>query len=429
MGKESLKKIIPFQLQQLGYALLGEGGIRSVLHNRRIIKGIRSTGVCRTVIVVSSLPMMRYEGLRELLCGDPRFDVNVLIVPFRTWEPSEQQKAIRELSDYFERKGVTYRIGDSEHPETAAWLTAYRPQLMLYPQPYEDNYELPYDWTAQKQALLAYQNYGFTTVKSWWSKNLLFHNQAWRIFAANSFEKEDFKKMCYRRGRNVRVTFDAEADKFLAPAASKPWKSPEDGKARKRVIFAPHFQIQQNELFNRAAFIWLGDFMLEMAEKYKDSIQFAFKPHPRLRTALYEHPDWGPERTDAYYKRWAEGENTQFESGEYMDLFKDSDAMIHNCGSFTAEYLFTGNPVLFTTKDLREITDTANDFGLKCIEAHNMAATTEEVEDFIRKCVLGNEDPKKAERESFKQRYLLPPAGESAAGNMYREILHGLKFA
>jgi DivIVA domain-containing protein len=63
----------------------------------------------------------------------------------------------------------------------------------------------------------------------------------------------------------------------------------------------------------------------EFAEKYADRIQWAFKPHPLLRDTLYQHPDWGKERTDAYYGRWESMPNTQLETGAYVELFKQSD--------------------------------------------------------------------------------------------------------
>ena len=36
---------------------------------------------------------------------------------------------------------------------------------------------------------------------------------------------------------------------------------------------------------------------------------------------------------------------------EYVELFKSSDALIHDCGSFMAEYLVTNKPVLFLEKN------------------------------------------------------------------------------
>ncbi len=44
------------------------------------------------------------------------------------------------------------------------------------------------------------------------------------------------------------------------------------------------------------------EFMLEMAQKYSDRIQIAFKPHPILRPEL-SLPEVWKRKTDEYYRR------------------------------------------------------------------------------------------------------------------------------
>jgi CDP-glycerol glycerophosphotransferase (TagB/SpsB family) len=99
----------------------------------------------------------------------------------------------------------------------------------------------------------------------------------------------------------------------------------------------------------------MAELMLELAQAYKDRIQIAFKPHPSLITQLYQHPDWGKERADDYYARWQQMENTQLETGGYVDLFMTSDAMIHDSGSFVVEYLYANRPVMFVSINLQSI--------------------------------------------------------------------------
>jgi hypothetical protein len=60
---------------------------------------------------------------------------------------------------------------------------------------------------------------------------------------------------------------------------------------------------------------------------------------------LEQDPNWGSEKTTAYYDKWDNLDNGQFKSGDYVDLLT-SDALIHDCGSFMAEYLVVGKPAL-----------------------------------------------------------------------------------
>ena len=57
---------------------------------------------------------------------------------------------------------------------------------------------------------------------------------------------------------------------------------------------------------------------LNIAEKYKDKIQIAFKPHPLLKVKLSKHKEWGQQRTEDYYKKWQNLENGQLEEDDYI---------------------------------------------------------------------------------------------------------------
>ena len=48
---------------------------------------------------------------------------------------------------------------------------------------------------------------------------------------------------------------------------------------------------------------------------------------------------------DEYYAQWAKV-GLVYTTGDYFDIFKDSDAMITDCSSFCTEYFFTGKPLL-----------------------------------------------------------------------------------
>ena len=193
------------------------------------------------------------------------------------------------------------------------------------------------------------------------------------------------------------------------------WKPQE--KKKKRIIWAPHHTVDY--LFNSSNFLTYSEEMLRLAEKYKEEIQIAFKPHPVLKFKLINI--WGLEKTEEYNSRWANMENGQIEQGDYIDLFMTSDAMIHDSVSFTAEYLYTGKPVLFQIKE-KQVLEEFNSFCRMCIEKHYHAYSIEETEQFIREVVIGGKDPKKAEREQFYKQYLYPKDGVMPSDKIF-EIL------
>ena len=166
--------------------------------------------------------------------------------------------------------------------------------------------------------------------------------------------------------------------------------------------------------------------MLDIARQYQDNIQFAFKPHPRLFTELCNHSLWGKEKADEYYNRWRDGANTQLETGPFVALFKGSDAMIHDSGSFTAEYQFTGKPAMFTTRDMTESEKTLNALGKAALQVHYPGKCREDIITFLESVVLKGEDPMQAVRQDFKEKFLTSPGGKSTADNIHREVVSSI---
>ena len=145
-----------------------------------------------------------------------------------------------------------------------------------------------------------------------------------------------------------------------------------------------------------------------MAELFLEEIQFAFKPHQVLKFKLQQL--WGNEKTEQYYRRWDSLENTQLVSDGYVDLFLTSDAMIHDSGSFTTEYLFTRKPVMYLCRDT-DMKSKFNEFGIHSFDCHYHGKTANDIESFLREVVLEGKDPMRPQREQFFEDYLKPKDG------------------
>ena len=134
-------------------------------------------------------------------------------------------------------------------------------------------------------------------------------------------------------------------------------------------------------------------------------------------TELYAHPDWGKEKTDAFYKLWETMPNTKVETGNYIDLFMTSDAMIHDSSSFSVEYLYTGKPVMYFSRNENEYRKELNGLGNGSLDQHYIGTNTDAIYSFIDNIVLGSNDPKKEQRNKFVNDILLPPNGKSVVEN------------
>ena len=390
------------------------------------IQRIQAKGSVSVCFIVSSLPMWRFQRVYDVLAQDSRFKLNVAIYPFSTYSKVEQESAMESLRVYFTERHMPLLDLSKETMPGHALKNKLNPDIVFYPQPYNWLYPKDLDCKSFSDRLLCYIPYSIYMTEAPWVYKSVFNNIAWRLYYGSKFSKAYASNVLYNKGQNIKVVGEPMADYFSEPPVQSVWK-PQD-RIKKKVIWAPHFSIVDEGFHHRDSFTWLSETMWKMAEQYRNQIQFAFKPHPRLRSVLSNLTGWGEEKTQAYYRKWEKGENTQLETGPYVDLFKESDAMIHDCGSFSVEYHFTGKPALFTTHDIDKVIKDKNEVGRNGLLAHYIGKNEEDVKTFLDQVVLNGIDPKKKERELFQNNYLIPPDGRTVAEAIYQDILTGLNF-
>ena len=393
---------------------------------KSLIQALQKRGKANVLFFVSNVAMWRAQKVFDLLNRDEHFSVSVFLYPFSSFEKEQRLQAIHTLRDYFSERQLPFYDGTQIEDPAAFIKKEIRPDIVFYPQQYMNLYGNGLDSELYDDLLLCYIPYALIVFDQGWLYNQRYNNVAWRLYFPSQLHKDNAEHLAINKGRNVRLVGEASADAYLDEDHSNPWKERQSRK--KRIIWAPHFSIGKDGLLHRGSFLDLHALMLKLATQYAEHIQIAFKPHPRLLTELYNHPDWGKEKADAYYRKWAEMPNTQLETGEYIDLFMNSDAMIHDCGSFTAEYLYTLRPVMFYTHDRKAVEKQLNELGMAALDAHYIGGSADDIESFIKDVVIGENDPKVSARKAVYDKYLLPPNGRSTAENIYHDLLSSLGF-
>ncbi len=368
------------------------------------IRLIKSKGCAKALFIVSSLSIWKYEEILDLLSKDQRFETDIIICPFPSYSDQAKKLSIEQLKDYFSKKGLKYSEYNSNDEDQQKLINKKNYDLIFYPMPYEGLYDQILEYTSNKEKLLCYTPYGVNTSAGELFINTHFHNLAWKIFSTTPLHKTLCKKYTVNRGENIVVVGENNSEKVRDKNSFYEWKT--YGNSTKKIIWAPHYSIMEGHAFNRVAFLWLSSFMLEIADQYNGKISIVFKPHPKLRTLMYEHPEWGKKRTDEYFEKWRIGRYTGLEEGEYSTLFATSDAMIHDSSSFIGEYMYTTKPVLFTSKDFKSVRNECNEFGNACIDLHYHAVNQEDIIQFIDNVLLGGKDPLKEQRERFYKEML-----------------------
>lgn len=368
------------------------------------IQQIRSKKVIKVAFVLSDLGKWKTEFLfRAMLCH-PRFSPVIFVEPNSFGD--NQESVV--LKNYLERQKYNFF-----ELATSKKISDYtRPDILFCQEPYSGNIKKNF------LSLYCFVPYAYHTTDAKWFIDTPMLNIAWQVYYENSLAAKNVSKIMKNKGRNCIVTGLPSSDLFYQQFIYKdPWKR-QIGK-KKRIIWAPHHTIFDNQFVCHSTFLEYFDTMLLLAQKYENKIQIAFKPHPVLKAKLYQI--WGKEKTDIYYLKWENRDNTQLILGTYVSLFLYSDAMIHDCGSFMVEYHYTKKPVMYlVNKKFR--TDELNEFGKRAFDLHYIGRNSEDIELFINNVIEGN-DYMKDLRMRFYSECLLPPFGNSASNNIINSII------
>lgn len=394
-------------------------------HNRKLENEIRNKKTKTIVFFACNLPMWHYNDLYKALLSFKEVSAYIVLSPINSYTSEQKTEDLKLLREYFDAQGLSYIDFDLNNSGQHKLPAGIIPDVCFYPQPYDNLLIKGHNFTDFPNSLLAHYPYGFWMEDRVYAYNQPFHNIAWRLYYETKYHAESARNNCYYGDRNVVVTGYPNADIFTQGNFKDPWR--QQSNLKKRVIWAPHYSILPG-VENVSNFLWMANLMLEIANKYKDRIQFAFKPHPRLKTELYKHPEWGKEKTDWYYDQWLTRENLQLETGAFIDLFMTSDAMVHDSGSFCVEYLYTHKPVMYVYKKDSGFYNSLSKFGKKVLDLHYPGYTKTDIEIFIEETVVGLNDPMKNGREEFLNNTLLPPNGKTVLQNTLDDLLTSLNI-
>ena len=137
-------------------------------------------------------------------------------------------------------------------------------------------------------------------------------------------------------------------------------------------------------------------------------IDFVFRPHPVLFKILRRKKHWGNKRVDEYLGKMISLKNVTYStSGDYLDIFAQSDGIIQDCGSYLVEYFYTKKPCCYMLKSPSDIENKFSELGKQCLDNCYIAYNQEDILDFLNNVIVKGIDPKKREREQFAEEQVM----------------------
>lgn len=378
----------------------------------KCLREVKKKDKVKALFLFQTPAVWKYDKLYHLMSHDAIFEPIVVIVPYNVnlfYDMHETMRVMSQSEEFVKGKGYKYLSAyDAQNNKWIDVKKMLNPDVVFFAKPYKDTF-FKYHIYNFEDSLTCYAPYGFFISDHYRANtNFPFHNLLWKYFAETKYQQDISNKYAVNKGDNVVITGCLPMENVMRTdyVPVNVWKKQEHPK--KRIVWAPHHTIDY--LFNFSNFMVYAESMLELAEKYKDNVQFAFKPHPVLKFRLINL--WGTEKTEDYYQRWANLSNAQLETGDYIDLFRTSDAMIHDSGSFLLEYLhLPQNPILYLVRDRANLYTSLNEFSSQAVDLHYHAENLEQIEHFIQDVVINGNDPMKSQREQFFKDYLYPKDG------------------
>lgn len=375
---------------------------------------IRRREKIRFLFVLQEMSQWKTEMLYKAMSSHPRFEPILGIVPCMEIPGSEQK-----VAEYCKEHNYNFVFLSPEKTITQQLDI----DIIAHQKPYSDSIYPLHQINANKKTPTIYIPYFLSTITEGWLVNPRVCLLAWRQFIDTESCRKEWVKVNRLHGINYSVTGLPFMDELMLPKSEwrDVWPNVDN---RKRIIYAPHHTIGDIHMegIGYSTFLDYYEFMLRLRDAYKDHVYFVFKPHPRLYPNLLTL--WGEQKTEEYYHAWDLPGYSHIEKGQdYLALFKYSDAMIHDCGSFTIEYLYMDKPVMYVTRDNHHA-DNLNEVAQKAFDLHYKGKSCADIEAFVKSVIEGI-DPLEKERLSFKEQFLTVPNGKSACENIIDVILGG----
>ena len=375
------------------------------------------------VFLVLDGSMFSSEPIYRLMKADPAFRTSLFVIP----DPSRgeefmrkrQAKALATLQRNYPEARAAYDIdtGRAEPLEGRA-------DIVFTSNPYHDQTLPQYTITGLgAHSLPVLVPYFYAGLHSTETSRLVFrpeYSMPWKLVLPN-------KEVCdIWTAANPLLKFAAVIGGY--PKMDRMASTRPSASAGKTVIISPHHSIaQESDGATQSNFLRLADFFLSLPKRYPD-LYFVFRPHPLLfqRFMSKETAGWDAKRARDYLAAWDSMPNACYQDGgDYFETFVSSAAMIHDCGSFLAEYFYTGHPQCYVLRSRDKIGTEFTPFGRRLVDSIATAVEESEILAFIDDVVVRGNDPQRAARKSFADEVVCsfhPQSADTVCGLVKRAL-------
>ena len=345
----------------------------------------------KVVFYVYDSSRWKSQTIYDLMAEDEHFDP--LIVVTKNYAPTtistgQTKEEVLKVYDFFKNKNMNVCLGYDLEKETFIPFEEFSPDIIFYSHPWYV-YKTQGPVICSKFALTYYVPYFLANTSLYIEYGLRFHQYVHRHYVLNNFIKNYYSEQQSKKSNNLVAVGHPQLDYFYLN------KKDSD---RKYVIYSPHWSICGSSNIAYSTFLENGEYILDYAKKHPE-IEWVFKPHPSLYKHLLLSKHWNKEKIDNYWEEW-KNIGKVYETGDYLDIFNSSYAMITDCGSFLTEYLLTEQPCIHLVSS-RAIE--YNPSVQKIVNSYYQAHDIPELKQYLDEIIVKKQDYKKQERLNVLQ--------------------------
>ena len=361
---------------------------------KEIICKLKNKNKIRVCFLVIFDSVFSSQSVYEEMLKDSFFEPFILVIPDTSRGTEnmfyQMDKTYKTLSSKYDNVKFSY---DKDSETFIDFSESF--DIAFFNNPYDsmthDFYKI--ETLSNKDILTCYTDYGYVVSNLHYSLyDNVEYNSLWKIFALEKYQFDKIKQNV-SKGYNVVLSGYAKLDKYYNCSILP--------REKKKIIIAPHHTVNFPNLA-LSNFLIYSEFFIEIFKKYTQ-VDFVFRPHPLLFVTLSKNNLWGKDKVKDYINKLTVLPNVEFQNGgEYLETFANSDGLIHDCGSYMAEYLFTGKPCCYLLKEDKKVkTNPLNIFAQECVKRHYHAFNEKDILYFIDEIILKENDIRKKEREEF----------------------------
>ena len=314
------------------------------------------------------------------------YDAKFVIIPDIVRGRNHSIEQYEKTKNYFVSKFGQEYVLDGWNSETNEFFDLSDQFDVIYlSNPYDSmvNGYHSVKYLATKKVLPIYINYGYSISKWHYSsveQNNIEMSLFYKYFTDTTYTQKQVKKYQIGSGKNTVLSGYAKLDKLLVG-------TPKTGDKKLKILLSPHHTIKElNFELQLSNFVTYSDLILELPDLFPE-VEFIFRPHPMLFVTLVNKGVWTEKQVSEYIDNLKKKSIEYSTGGDYLHIFNECDAIIHDCGSYMVEWLFTGKPCCYVVKEEQYVRKQLDLLGNKALDYHILAASREDIISFINQVI------------------------------------------